>query len=197
MDAVLSVLLAAGVRSVILDAIITNVATSVRARNARRRELLGLLRMLYVEIETNRGETELLLFAPNLKAGPWTGTVYKDDTWKEVRSRLSQLLLDEDNFNRLVDYYANNAPNEKGIVKMIESGRSTSLAAPGDAFARVMAEKTRGQRDLAVDILDMIQGYIGDPPIGRESVENAKREVERHQRELDAEQKRREQGEER
>jgi hypothetical protein len=155
------------------------------------RELQGLLRMLYVEIEVNRGEAELLLNAPNLNVGWWTDNVYKDDTWKEVRSRLSQLLLDEDNFNRLVDYYANNAPNEKGIVKMIESGRSTSLAAPGDAFARVMAEKTRGQRDLAVDILDMIQGYIGDPPIGRESVEDAKREVERHQRELDAERDRR------
>jgi hypothetical protein len=94
-------------------------------------------------------------------------------------------LPDEDNFNRLVAYYANSAVQEKGILKVIERG--TSLSAPGDAFARLMAEKTRGQMDLAVDILDMIQGYIGDPPIGRESIEGAKREVERHQRELDAE----------
>jgi hypothetical protein len=154
------------------------------------RELQGLLRMLYVEIEVNRGEAAVLLDAP-LQAGWWTDNVYKDDTWKEVRSRLSQLLPDEDNFNLLVAYYANNAPNEKGIFKMIESGRSTSLSAPGDAFAMVMAEKTREQRDLAVDILDMIRGYIGDPPIGRESVEDAKREVERHQRKLDAERDRR------
>ena len=187
MDGVLNVLLTAGVLSVILNAIIT----SVLARNARKKELLGLLRMLYVEIEVNRGEAELLLNAPNLQTGWWTDNVYKDDTWKEVRSRLSQLLPDEDNFNLLVAYYANNAPNEKGIFKMIESGRSTSLAAPGDAFANLMAEKTREQRDLAVDILDMIQGYIGDPPIGRESVEDARREVERHQRELDAERDRR------
>jgi hypothetical protein len=180
---VLNVLLAAGITGVVLNAIIT----SVRERNARKRELLGLLRMLYVEIEVNRGEATVLLDAPNLQAGWWTDNVYKDDTWKEVRSRLSQLLPDEDNFNLLVAYYANNAPNEKGIFKMIESGRSTSLSAPGDAFARLMAEKTREQRDLAVDILDTIHGYIGDPPIGRESVEDAKRQVERHQRELDAE----------
>jgi hypothetical protein len=182
---VLNVLLAAGITGVVLNAIIT----SVRERNARKRELLGLLRMLYVEIEVNRGEAELLLNAPNPNAGWWTDNVYKDDTWKEVRSRLSQLFPDEDNFKRLVAYYANNAPNEKGIFKVIERG--TSLSAPGDAFARLMAEKTREQRDLAVDILDMIQGYIGDPPIGRESVEDAKREVERHQRELDAERDRR------
>jgi hypothetical protein len=155
------------------------------------RELQGLLRMLYVEIEVNRGEAELLLNAPNLNVGWWTHNVYKDDTWKEVRSRLSQLLPDEDNFNRLVGYYANNAPNEKGIFKVIESGRSTSLSAPSDAFASVIAEKTRQQMDLAVDILDMIQGYIGDPPIGRESVEDARPQVERHQRELDAERDRR------
>lgn len=155
------------------------------------REMLGLLRMLYVEIEVNRGEAELLLFAPNLQTGWWTDNVYKDDTWKEVRSRLSQLLPDEDIFNQLVDYYANNAPNEKGIFKMIESGRSTSLSAPGDAFASVMAKKTRGQMDLAVDLLDTIQEYIGDPPIGRESVEDAEREIERLQRELDAERDRR------
>jgi hypothetical protein len=184
---VLNVLLAAGIFGVILDAIIT----SFRERNAREREMLGLLRMLYVEIEVNRGEAELLLNAPTLNVGWWTDNVYKDDTWKEVRSRLSQLLPDEDNFNRLVGYYANNAPNEKGIFKVIESGRSTSLSAPSDAFASVIAEKTRGQRDLAVDILDMIQGYIGDPPIGRESVEDARRQVEQHQRELDAERDRR------
>jgi hypothetical protein len=182
---VLNVLLAAGIFGVILDAIVT----SYRERNARKREMLGLLRMLYVEIEVNRGEAVVLLDAPNPQAGWWTDNVYKDDTWKEVRSRLSQLLPDEDNFNRLVAYYANNAPNEKGIFKVIERG--TSLSAPGDAFARLMAEKPREQRDLAADILDMIQGYIGDPPIGRESVEDAKREVERHQRELDAERDRR------
>jgi hypothetical protein len=181
---VLNLLLAAGIFGVILDAIIT----SYRERNARKREMLGLLRMLYVEIEVNRGEAAVLLDEPNLQAGWWTDNVYKDDTWKEVRSRLSQLLPDEENFNRLVAYYANNAPNEKGILKMIGSGRSASLSAPGDAFARIMAEKTREQMDLAVDILDnMILGYIGDPPIGRESVEDAKREVERRQRELDAE----------
>jgi hypothetical protein len=184
---VLNVLLAAGIFSVILGAIIT----SYRERNARKREMLGLLRMLYVEIEVNRGEAELLLNAPKLNVGWWTDNVYKDDTWKEVRSRLSQLLPDEDNFNRLVGYYANNAPNEKGILKVIESGRSTSLSVPSDAFASVIAEKTRGQRDLAVDILDMILGYIVDPPIGRESVEDARRQVEQHQRELDAERDRR------
>jgi hypothetical protein len=37
----------------------------------------------------------------------------------------------------------------------------------------------------------MIQGYIGDPPVGRESFEDAQREMERLQRELDAERDRR------
>ena len=108
MNSVLNVLLTAGVLSVILNAIVT----SVLARNARKKELQGLLRMLYVEIEVNKGEAAVLLDAPNLQAGWWTDNVYKDDTWKEVRSRLSQLLPDEDNFNLLVAYYANNAPNE-------------------------------------------------------------------------------------
>jgi hypothetical protein len=189
MDAVLSVLLAAGVLSVILDAIITNVATSVRARNARRRELLGLLRMLYVEIETNRGETELLLFAPNLKAGPWTGTVYKDDTWKEVRSRLAQLMPDPGHFNQLTAYYARNDAQERGIFKAIEMG--SSFRNPDNAQAIKMAELLEEQMGLAVAALEMIKGYIGDPPVSRESVEDAKREMERVQRELDAEKDRR------
>jgi hypothetical protein len=65
---VLNVLLAAGIFGVILDAIITG----YRERHAREREMLGLLRMLYVEIEVNRGQAELLLSAKNPKAGPWT-----------------------------------------------------------------------------------------------------------------------------
>jgi hypothetical protein len=121
MDGVLNVLLTAGVLSVILNAIIT----SVLARNARKKELLGLLRMLYVEIEFNRGEAELLLKAPILKGGPWTaGAVYKDDTWKEVRSRLAQLMPDADHFNQLTAYYARNDAQERGISKAIEMGSS-------------------------------------------------------------------------
>jgi hypothetical protein len=191
MDGVLNVLLAAGVIGVILDAIITNVVTSVRARNARKRELQGLLRMLYVEIETNRGEAELLLSAANPNAGPWTGTVYKDDTWKEVRSRLSQLLPDADHFNQLVAYYARNDAQERGIFKAIERG--SSFRNPGDAQAKLMADLLEEQMSLGVAALDMIQGYIGDPPVGRESVEDAKRQMERLQRELDAENDRHEQ----
>jgi len=141
--------------------------------------------MLYVEIETNRGEAELLLSAPNPNAGPWTGTVYKDDTWKEVRSRLSQLLPDADHFNQLVAYYARNEAQERGIFKAIERG--SSFRNPGDAQAKLMANLQEEQMGLAVAALDMIQGYIGDPPVGRESVEDAKREMERLQRELDAE----------
>jgi hypothetical protein len=45
MNSILNVLLTAGVISIIADAIIT----SVRAAAARKRELKGLLRMLYVE----------------------------------------------------------------------------------------------------------------------------------------------------
>ena len=50
MNSILNVLLTAGVISIIADAIIT----SVRAAAARKRELKGLLRMLYVEIEGNK-----------------------------------------------------------------------------------------------------------------------------------------------
>jgi hypothetical protein len=77
MDAVLKGLLAAGVLAVIIEAIITNVVASVHGFRARQRELKGLLRMLYVEIETNRGEAELLLSAENPQAGYWTNTVSK------------------------------------------------------------------------------------------------------------------------
>jgi len=195
MDTLLNVLLAAGVFGVILNAIITGYRernARKREMHAREREMQGLLRMLYVEIERNRGESELLLSAPNnsqaqvqRQAEWWADHVYEDDTWKEVRSRLSQLFPDEDNFNRLVAYYARNNVHEKGILKVIERG--ASLSAPNVPFAKQMAEKTREQMDLAVDILDMIQGYIGNPPVSRESVEDAKQEAERHQRELDAE----------
>ena len=192
---VINGLLTAGVGSVILGAIITGVS----AWNARKRELLGLLRLLYVEIETNRGEAELLLKAKNLKAGPWTDTVYKDDTWnntaykddtwKEVRSRLSQLLPEADHFNQLVIYYARNDAQERGIFQVIERG--SSFRSPGDAQAKLMSELLEQQEGHAVDALEMIKGYIGDPPIGRESVEDARRELERLQRELDAEEERR------
>jgi hypothetical protein len=147
------------------------------------RELLGLLRMLYVEIETNRGEAELLLSAPNPKAGPWTDAAYKDDTWKEVRSRLSQLLPDADHFNQLVAYYARSDAQERGIFRVIEMG--SSFRNPDNVLAKLMADLLEKQMSLAVAALDMIQGYIGDPPVGRESVEDAKREMERLQRELD------------
>jgi hypothetical protein len=187
--------LTAGVGSVILAAIITGVS----AWNARKRELLGLLRLLYVEIETNRGEAELLLKAKNLKAGPWTDTVYKDDTWnntvykydtwKEVRSRLSQLLPDTDHFHQLVAYYARNDAQERGIFHTIVRG--ASFSSPGDPQAKLMSELLEKQEGLAVDALDMILEYIVDPPIGRESVEDAKRKMEQLQRELDAEKDRR------
>ena len=115
---VFNLLLAAGIFGVVLDAIISG----YRERTARKRELLGLLRMLYVEIETNRGEAELLSKAPRTNVGLWTGPVYEDDTWKEVRSRLSQLLPNADHFNRLVAYYARNASQERGIALVIARG---------------------------------------------------------------------------
>jgi hypothetical protein len=187
MDGVLNVLLTAGVLSVILNAIIT----SVLARNARKKELLGLLRMLYVEIEFNRGETVLLLSAPNPKAaGLWTDTVYKDDAWKEVRSRLAQLMPNEDHFDQLNNYYAINYTHEKrGIFKVIEIG--SSFRNPDNVLAKLMAEELGKQSSLASEALEMIQGYIGDPPVGRESVEKAHQEIEQLQRELDEEKERR------
>jgi hypothetical protein len=50
-----------------------------------------------------------------------------------------------------------------------------------------MAELLGEQMGLAVDALEMIKGYIEDPPVGRESVEDAEREMQRLQREQDAE----------
>jgi hypothetical protein len=177
--------LTAGVGSVILGAIITGVS----AWNARKRELLGLLRLLYVEIETNRGETELLLFAPNPKVGLWTGTVYKDDTCKEVCSRLTQLMSNRDHFNQLVALYVRNDAQDRGIFRVIEMG--SSFRNPDNVLAKLTAEKLEEQKGLAVDALDTIQGYIGDPPVGRELIEDAEREMERLQGELDAEKDRR------
>jgi hypothetical protein len=148
------------------------------------REMLGLLRMLYVEIETNRGETELLLNAKNPNAGLWTGTVYKDDTWKEARSRLTLLMHEADHFEQLVAYYVRNDAQERGISKVIEMG--SSFRNPDTVLAKKMAKLLEEQMGLAVDALDMIKGYIGDPPVGRESVEEAERETEQLQRDLDA-----------
>jgi hypothetical protein len=191
MDALLKLLLAAGVIAVILDAIITNVVASVRENRAHQRELKGLLRMLYVEIEANRGEAELLLSAENPQEGYWTNTVYKDDTWKEVRSRLAQLLPDADHFDQLIVYYARNESQEKGILRVIEIG--SSFKNPDNAFAKLNAELLEQQMDLAVDALEMIKKYIPGTPVGRETVENANQEIKRLQRELDSERDRREQ----
>ena len=181
MNSLLNVLLTAGVLSVILNAIII----SVLARNARKKELQGLLRMLYVEIEVNRGQAELLLSAKNPKAGPWTDTIYEGDTWKEVRSRLAQLMPDADHFNQLVAYYTRNNAQEEAILSVIERG--ASFHNPGDAQVKLIANLLREQEGLAVDVLEMIKGYIGDPPVARESVEKAHQEMERLQRELDEE----------
>ena len=155
------------------------------------RELQGLLRMLYVEIEDNRGEAELLLSAEDMRVGPWTDTVYEDDAWKEVRSRLAQLLPDADHFNHLAAYYARNESHGKGILKVIETG--SSLYDPDNIFAKLMADLTEQQIRFAVDALEIIKEYIGEAPVGRESVEDAAREMERLQRELDAQKDRREQ----
>ena len=46
---------------------------------------------------------------------------------------------------------------------------------------------------LAVEVMEMIESHIGDPPVGRESYEEAERRMERLQRELDEEKNRREQ----
>jgi hypothetical protein len=188
---VLKWLLAAGVFGVILDAIITNVVASAREKAARQRELQGLLRMLYVEIEDNRGTAELLLDAKKPGPGYWTETVYKDDTWKEVRSRLAQLLPDADHFNHLIAYYARNEHHEKAILKVIVMG--SSFNDPDNVLARLMAGLLGQQMDLAAAALEMIREYIPDTPVGRETFENAEQEVERLQRELDAERNRREQ----
>jgi hypothetical protein len=191
MDAVLKGLLAAGVLAVIVEAIITNVVASVHGFRARQRELKGLLRMLYVEIETNRGEAELLLSAENPQAGYWTNTVYKNDTWKEVRSRLAQLLPDAGHFDHLTTYYARNESHEKGILRVIEMG--SSLYDPDNALAKLMAAQTEQQMDLAIAALEMIKKYIPGTPVRRETVGDAAQEIERLQRELDSERDRREQ----
>ncbi len=68
---------------------------------------------------------------------------------------------------------------------MIEMG--SSFRNPDNAMAKLLANLLSQQIDLAVDALEMIKGYIGDPPVGRESVEKAKQEMERLQRELDEE----------
>jgi len=191
MDAVLKWLLAAGVIAVIVEAIITNVVASIRAGAARKRELQGLLRMLYVEIEDNRGTAESLLSAKNPQAGYWTDTVYKNNTWREVRSRLAQLLPNADHLDQLITYYARNENHEKGILKVIEMG--SSFSNPDNALAKLMAEQLEQQMDLAIDALEMIKKYIPGTPVGRETVESAKQEVERLQLELDVEKPRHEQ----
>jgi hypothetical protein len=191
MDAVLKWLLAAGVIAVIVEAIITNVVASIRAGAASKRELQGLLRMLYVEIEDNRGTAESLLSAKNTQAGYWTDTVYKNNTWREVRSRLAQLLPNADHLDQLITYYARNENHEKGILKVIEMG--SSFSNPDNALAKLMAEQLEQQMDLAIDALEMIKKYIPGTPVGRETVESAKQEVERLQLELDVEKPRHEQ----
>jgi len=191
MDAVLKWLLAAGVIAVIVEAIITNVVASIRAGAASKRELQGLLRMLYVEIEDNRGTAESLLSAKNPQAGYWTDTVYKNNTWREVRSRLAQLLPNADHLDQLITYYARNENHEKGILKAIEMG--SSFSNPDNALAKLMAEQLEQQMDLAIDALEMIKKYIPGTPVGRETVESAKQEVERLQLELDVEKPRHEQ----
>src|SRR5688572_21771364 len=96
---------------------------------------------------------------------------------------------DADHFNQLVVYYVRNDSQERGIFRVIEMG--SSFRNPDNAMASLMANLLRQQMNLAVEVLEMVQGYIGDPPVGRESVEDAKREVERLQRELDTERDRR------
>ena len=67
----------------------------------------------------------------------------------------------------------------------------SSLYNPENVLAKLMAEQAEQQIDLAVDALEMIKEYIGNTPVGRESVENAVQGIERLQRELDAERDRR------
>jgi hypothetical protein len=62
-----------------------------------------------------------------------------------------------------------------------------SFRDPNNAGAKRIAQVIEEQIDLAVEVLEMIKGYIGDPPLGRESFEEVEREMERLQRELDAE----------
>jgi hypothetical protein len=122
-----------------------------------------------IVVETNRGEAELLLFAPNPNVGLWTGIVHKDDTWKEVHSRLTQLMSNRDHFNQLVAFYVRNDAQERGIFKVIETG--SSFRNPDNVLAKLMAEKLEEQKDLAVAALEMMKGYIGEtssrPRIGR------------------------------
>jgi hypothetical protein len=69
MNSILNVLLTAGVISIIADAIIT----SVRAAAARKRELKGLLRMLYVE---HSQEALFLVFIHELRRRRILGKSY-------------------------------------------------------------------------------------------------------------------------
>jgi hypothetical protein len=135
------------------------------------RELRGFLRMLYVEIETNRGEAELLLFAPNPRAGPWSDTAFKNDTWKEVRPRLAQVMPDADHFNQLVVYYVRNDSQERGIFRVIEMG--SSFRNPDNAMASLMANLLRQQMDLAVEVLEAVMNSIRNG-LGMRKTENRK-----------------------
>ncbi len=93
----------------------------------------------------------------------------------------------------MIAYYARNDAQAAGIFRVIEMG--SSLRNPDNVYAKLLADLTREQINLAVDALEMIKEYIGDPPVGRESVEDAEREMRRLQSKLDAEKERREQEE--
>jgi hypothetical protein len=77
-------------------------------------------------------------------------------------------------------------PNRRGGIFLARKS-GASLSSPGDPYAKKIAELQEEQKGLAVAALDMIEGYIGDPPVARASIEDAKRDMERVQRELDAE----------
>jgi endonuclease/exonuclease/phosphatase (EEP) superfamily protein YafD len=192
METLLNVLLTAGVLSVIADAIIT----SVRASSTRNRELKGLLRMLYMEVDSNRRRAEWLLeldqeqLKYEYESAPQSKTIFEDDLWKEARVRLAQLLPNAEHFNKLNSFYANNATHQESILNAIKMG--FSFKEPENVLAATLKTMLEQQADYGAEAVRIISQYIGEYPFSKLSYEESQREaerinMERLQRQLDPE----------
>ena len=119
MGHLLDALLAAGVLSVVVQAIITN----RRAAVERERELRGLLRLLLVEIEANDRTMQVMLRGESPGASEQG---FEDEVWKDVRVRVAQLLRDEHDSHHLNLYYRNNANFGDLAFELAELGYDVS-----------------------------------------------------------------------
>ena len=134
------------------------------ARQARKRELKGLLRLLVVEIAYNQMVFEHLEEFPEATSQLAEGAGLQTRAWEENRARIAELIKDSDDLQHFADYFMNVAVVEKERLVGQEQVESMWLHFP----------EIREQGEKALDSVIKVVGAKVSPQVEGPALEPPK-----------------------